>query len=101
MSPIHHHFEMCGWSERKIVAVFSLVTAVLCVAGYSIVNIDATVVLQKPKIAPFKDTMTDNIARVLELDCGRINIKATTEERLGFTGREEGAAAHAVAVIKK
>lgn len=67
--------------------------------GAQIGNIDATLILQKPKIAPYIDTMRDNIARVLECDPSLINIKATTEEHLGFTGREEGVAAHAVALL--
>ena len=68
---------------------------------YSVSNIDATLVLQKPKVAPFIDEMSLNLSKILEIDVGRINIKATTEEHLGFTGREEGIAAHAVAIIKK
>ena len=68
--------------------------------GYSIVNIDATLVIQRPKIAPYIDSMIENIAKILGLERGRINIKATTEEGLGFTGREEGASCHAVATVK-
>ena len=69
--------------------------------GYSIVNIDATVVIQRPKIASYIDAMIGNISKILNIEQGRINIKATTEEKLGFTGSEEGACAHAVAVVKK
>lgn len=61
-----------------------------------IVNLDTTLVLQKPKIAPYIEKMRENIAFALSVDVSRINVKATTEERLGFTGSEEGAAAHAV-----
>ncbi len=64
-----------------------------------IVNIDATVVMQAPKIAGYIPTMRKNIADTLSVDSARINVKATTEEHLGFTGREEGIAAHAVAMI--
>lgn len=67
--------------------------------GAQIGNIDATLIIQKPKIAPYIDAMRDNIARVLECDSSLVNIKATTEEHLGFTGREEGVAAHAVALL--
>ena len=70
-------------------------------AGYSVVNIDATLVLQRPKIAGYVNQMVDNISQILDIEQGRINIKATTEEKLGFTGREEGACAHAVATVKK
>ena len=67
--------------------------------GAQIGNIDATLIIQKPKIAPYIDAMRDNIARVLECDSSLVNIKATTEEHLGFTGREEGVAAHAFVLL--
>ncbi len=66
-----------------------------------VINIDATLVLQKPKISPYIEKMLDNISSALNIEINRVNIKATTEEHLGFTGREEGAAAHAVAMIIK
>lgn len=69
--------------------------------GFSIVNIDATLVMQRPKIAPYTFEMVDNISRILKIERGRVNIKATTEEKLGFTGREEGACAYAIATVKK
>lgn len=68
--------------------------------GYTVVNVDATVVMQQPKLAPYIEEMRSNIAKILEIDQGRINVKATTEEGLGFTGSGEGAAAHSVAMIK-
>lgn len=68
-------------------------------AGYSIVNIDSTIVAQVPKLRPYIDDMRNNIAGVLGLDCSCINVKATTEEKLGFTGRKEGIAAQAIALI--
>lgn len=64
--------------------------------GYVIVNIDATVIAQKPKLRPYIDKMEENIAKVLKIAKDQINVKATTEERLGFTGREEGIAAQAI-----
>lgn len=64
-----------------------------------IVNIDATVVMQTPKIADYIPAMRKNIADTLGVEIERVNVKATTEEHLGFTGREEGIAAHAVAMI--
>ena len=69
--------------------------------GYCIINIDATIVAQKPKLAPYIDSMRRNIADVLSIDVDDINIKATTEEKLGFTGREEGISASAVCLIDK
>ncbi len=60
---------------------------------------DMTVVAQKPKLKPYIEAMRAEIARVLEVDASRINVKATTEEKMGFTGREEGIAAHAVCLL--
>ena len=69
--------------------------------GYFVVNVDATVVLQKPKLAPYIEKMRSNVAHLLNISEDAVNIKATTEEKLGFTGREEGISAHAVALIEK
>jgi 2-C-methyl-D-erythritol 2,4-cyclodiphosphate synthase len=69
--------------------------------GWAIGNIDATVCLQKPKIAGYIPEMVQVLSRILNLDSGQLSIKATTTERLGFVGREEGAAAQAVALIQK
>ena len=68
---------------------------------YSIINIDATLIIQRPKVVPYIDRMIDNISETLNINRGRINIKATTEEGLGFTGNEEGVSAHAIAMVKK
>lgn len=68
--------------------------------GYSVGNIDATVIAQKPKLKPFIEKMRENIALVCGCDISQINVKATTEEKLGFTGSEEGIAAHAVCLIE-
>ena len=75
------------------------VARLLCDAGYSIVNIDATVIAQAPKIAPHIRTMRQNIADALGIDIGKVSVKATTEEHLGFTGDGSGIAAHAVGLI--
>ena len=64
--------------------------------GYVIENIDATVIAQKPKLRPYIEEMEENIAKTLHIEKKQINVKATTEERLGFTGREEGIAAQAI-----
>ena len=68
--------------------------------GYAVENIDVTVIAQRPKLAPHIPQMRENLARVLSLDPDQINVKATTEEHLGFTGREEGIACHAVCLLK-
>ncbi len=67
--------------------------------GYSVVNIDSTVIAQKPKLRPFIDTMRQNIADACNIDVSSVNVKATTEEKLGFTGRLEGISAHAVCLV--
>lgn len=69
-------------------------------AGYAVGNVDATVLAQAPKLAPHIPQMRQNLARVMGVDPGRVNVKATTEEGLGFTGAKEGIAAHAVALIE-
>ena len=69
--------------------------------GYRVVNIDATLLAQAPKIAPHKQKMAKNIADVLEISTEQVNVKATTEEGLGFTGDGSGMAAHAVVLLEK
>ena len=69
--------------------------------GYEIGNIDATVIAQKPKLAPYIDTMKKNIAKAFSTSEENVNVKATTEERLGFTGNLEGIACHAVVLINR
>ena len=68
--------------------------------GFQISNIDTTIVAQQPKIGPHIESMTTNISETLKIDPTQINIKATTTERLGFTGREEGIAAYAVTLLQ-
>lgn len=70
-------------------------------AGYKISNIDATIIAQKPKLAPYITLMRMYLAEDIEIEISRVNIKATTEEKLGFTGREEGISAHAVCIVAK
>ena len=69
--------------------------------GYVTGNVDATIVAQRPKMAPHIQKMRENIALALDIDPGRINVKATTTEELGFAGRGEGIAAHAVALMAR
>lgn len=77
------------------------VKALLDSSGYKIVNVDATLVMQRPKIAPYINEMISNLSSALGVEASAVNIKATTEEKLGFTGSGEGAAAHAVCMIEK
>lgn len=67
--------------------------------GYKIGNIDSTVICQAPKLAPFIDKMRENIAAACKCDISQVSVKATTEEKLGFTGNGEGIAAHAVCLL--
>ena len=69
--------------------------------GYTVGNVDATIVAQAPKLAPHIEKMAENIAKVLGVERDAVNVKATTEERLGFTGSGEGMSAYAVAGIEK
>ena len=69
-------------------------------AGYKVVNIDATVIAQAPKLAPHIRDMRANIARALDIDFSAVSVKATTEEGLGFSGEKKGIAAHAVCLIE-
>lgn len=69
-------------------------------AGYAVGNIDATVIAQRPKLAPYIDAMRKEIAERLQIDVSRVNVKATTEEHLGFTGSGDGIAAHAVCLLE-
>ena len=69
--------------------------------GYLIGNIDCTLIAQAPKLSPYIENMKNNIAKALNISANAINIKATTEEKLGFTGRKEGISAHAISLIQK
>lgn len=76
------------------------VVAVLKKNGYSVVNIDSTLLAQRPKMRPYIDEMRKNIADACGISVDFVSVKATTEEKLGFTGREEGISAHAVCLIE-
>ncbi len=76
------------------------VVSVLEENGYKIVNIDSTVIAQKPKLRGYIDTMRRNIAGACKIDVSQVSVKATTEEKLGFTGRLEGISAHSVCLIE-
>ena len=77
------------------------VAEVLSENGYQIGNVDATVLAQRPKLAPHIPLMREKLAAAMGVDSGRVSVKATTEEGLGFTGTGEGMAAHAVALIEE
>ncbi|MGE6556486.1 2-C-methyl-D-erythritol 2,4-cyclodiphosphate synthase [Exiguobacterium artemiae] len=84
-------------SAKLLQHVYALVKA----QGYELGNLDATVIAQAPKLRPYIDTMRARIAELLDADIEQINVKATTTEWLGFTGREEGIACQAVILLKR
>lgn len=85
-----------GASSLKLLADVGKLLEEHC---FMIENIDATIIAQTPKMRPYIEQMRVNIADVLQLDCSQINVKATTEEGLGFTGRKEGISAQAVCIL--
>ena len=87
-----------GISSLKLLA---LVREKLYWAGYEVENVDVTMIAQKPKLRDYISQMEENIAQVLGVEEEQINVKATTEEHLGFTGAEEGMACHAVCLLER
>ena len=77
------------------------VAALLQERGWAVVNIDATLIAQAPKVGPYRPEMEANLSAALGTDADRVNVKATTEEHLGFTGDSSGMAAHAVALLER
>ena len=100
---IGFHFPNIDPSYKGIDSALLLekVTELLKQKGYSIGNIDATIVLEKPKLATFIPQMISRLTQIMEIGEERVSVKATTTEKLGFEGREEGVTAHAVALIIK
>lgn len=90
-----------AYAGADSLGLLSQVADRLAQSGFTVGNVDATVIAQRPKLAPHIPQMRENLARVLGLSADRVNVKATTEERLGFTGREEGIAAHAIALLEE
>lgn len=87
-----------GIDSRKLLSqVYSLIHE----NGYEVENIDCTVIAQKPKLSPYIENMRAEIAGCVQTDISSVNVKATTEEGLGFTGRLEGISAHAVCILKE
>lgn len=69
--------------------------------GWQVGNVDATILAQRPKLAPYLERMQENLSVRMKVELGQVNVKATTEEKLGFTGAEEGIAAHAVCLLER
>jgi len=89
------------YKEIKSTILLKRVAMKMKEKGFHPINIDATIVAQKPKLSNLIPQMVNEIAKVLEIDMGRVNVKATTSEGLGFTGRGEGIAAYAVALVEE
>ena len=90
-----------AYAGANSIALLERVTALLREHGWQVGNVDATVVAQTPKLAPYVPEMRRRLAEAMGLDVDCVSVKATTEERLGFTGSGEGMAAHAVALIER
>ena len=101
LGDIGQHFPDTDPAYKGISSIKLLehVAALLNEKGYGVGNIDAVIIAQKPKMAPHIPLMRENIARALDIDVDCLSIKATTEEKLGFTGREEGIASQAVCLL--
>lgn len=90
-----------AYAGADSIALLERVTALLREHGWQVGNVDATVVAQTPKLAPYIPEIRRRLAEAMGLDVDCVSVKATTEERLGFTGSGEGMAAHAVALIER
>lgn len=103
LGDIGHHFPDTDDSFKNADSEWLLAEAMQKVRdkGYKIVNLDATVIAQKPKLAPYISSICTNIANVLQLDVNDVNVKAKTNEKLGFEGKEEGVVAQAVVLLEK
>lgn len=89
------------WKGADSLKLLEAVVQRLSKDGYYIENIDTTLIAQNPKMKPYIDDMRKNIAAACKIDVSCVSVKATTEEQLGFTGREEGISAHAVVLVDK
>ncbi len=100
---IGHHFPPSDQQFKDVSSTLLLnrVVEILRADGWSLVNADITIICEQPKIAPYVERMKTNISRVCRVESNAISIKATTTEQLGFTGREEGIAAMAVALVQR
>jgi 2-C-methyl-D-erythritol 2,4-cyclodiphosphate synthase len=88
------------WKDADSLKLLAQCVADVQRAGYSVQNVDATIVLESPKLAPFVDRMRENLARALGISTGQVSVKAKSSEGLGYTGDGTGVAASAVALIE-
>jgi 2-C-methyl-D-erythritol 2,4-cyclodiphosphate synthase len=103
LGDIGHHFPDTDerWRGADSIALLEQVAAMLVERGLRVVNVDCTVIMEAPKIAPHRDAIRARLAAALGLGEGQVNVKASTGERMGFVGRGEGAAALAITAIEE
>lgn len=103
LGDIGRHFPDSDPAYKGISSLLLLERTASLIAGrgFSIRNVDSTLVLQRPRVAPYINRMVENIALAAGVPAGSVNVKATTTEQLGFAGREEGIAAYAVALVEE
>ncbi|MDX9750561.1 MAG: 2-C-methyl-D-erythritol 2,4-cyclodiphosphate synthase [Flavobacteriales bacterium] len=89
------------WKDADSKKLLAAVVALLHEAGWQVGNVDCTLVMERPKVLPHAPSMRQVIAGLLAVDVDAVSVKATTNERMGFVGREEGVGAHAVALVHR
>ncbi len=89
------------WRDADSIGLLEEVVAMVAREGLEVVNVDTTVIMEAPKLAPHREAIRERLARALALDARRVNVKASTGERIGFVGRGEGVAALAVANLRE
>ncbi len=90
-----------AFKDADSLKLLERVCALLDEGGYRVVNVDCILVLEEPRVAPYREQMRIKLAQTLQLETERVNVKATTTEGMGFTGREEGIAAQAIALLSR
>lgn len=103
LGDIGQHFPDTDMQYKNIdsMLLLSKVKELIYSKGYNVVNLDSIIVLQKPKVKPYIETMRKRIAEVLEIEVDQVSVKATTEEKLGFTGDESGVKSYCVVLLEK
>lgn len=103
LGDIGQHFPDTDMKYENIDSTILLtrVKELIAERGYRVVNLDSIIVLQKPKVKPYIEAMRKRIAEVLEIDMEQVSVKATTEEKLGFTGDESGVKSYCVVLLEK
>lgn len=103
LGDIGQHFPDTDMKYENIDSTILLtrVKKLIAERGYRVINLDSIIVLQKPKVKPYIEAMRKRVAEVLEIDIDQVNVKATTEEKLGFTGDESGVKSYCVVLLEK